>query len=153
MHPIDQQLQRLHIALPAPSSPAGDYVPVIMRNGLIFVSGQLPVRNGEVIFQGQMSAARDIEQGRQAAALAAMNVLAQLRQATAGWQWFGSLLRVEGYIASAAHWYDQPGVLDAASKVFKQILGEQGVHTRAAFSSVSLPLNAMVELVVTAHTK
>ena len=153
MHPIDKKLQELNIKLPEISTPAGDYLPVTQHDGLLFVSGQFPKLNGELLYQGQVGDKHDIESACQAAKLAALNVLSHLRASTNNWRQFGSLIRLEGHIASAPGWYEQPKVLDAASKLFKQVLGLQGQHSRTAFAPEQLPLNAMVELVVTARQK
>lgn len=152
MHPIDQKLQQLDIELPEPARPAGEYLPAVNRAGLLFISGQFPVLNGELIYRGQVGNEQDYESGHRAVTLAALNALAHLRNATDHWRQFDSLVRVEGHIASAPGWYDQPQVLDTASNIFNQILGTQGRHTRTAFSPARLPLNATVELVVIAAT-
>jgi len=150
MHSIEQRLQQLDIELPQPSRPAGAYMPVIKCNGLLFVSGQFPVLNGQLRFQGQVGNEQDMESACHAAELAALNVLAHIRQATNNWQQFDSLIRLEGHIASTSDWHQQPKVLDAASQLFNQVLGKQGRHSRTAFAPSHLPLNATLELVVIA---
>ena len=141
------------IRLPDPPSPAGDYQPVMIRKGLGFVSGQVPVRDGRLLFTGRVGIELTPEQGRAAAEIAALNVLAQIDKALPSWDQFGGLLRVEGFVASASGFTNQPEILDGASRLFAEALGELGQHSRAAFSVEQLPLNASVELVVTFATQ
>ena len=135
--------------MPDPPPPAGDYQPVIIRGGLGFVSGQLPIRDGRLLFIGRVGIELTPEQGKAAAEIAALNVLAQIDRALPSWDRFGGLLRVEGFVASASGFTSQPEVLDGASRLFVETLGELGQHSRAALSVEQLPLNASVELVVT----
>ncbi len=151
MHAIDKRLRQLDIELPQPTRPAGAYLPVICQDGLLFVSGQFPMLDGELRYRGQVGRQQDVANACLAAELAALNVLAHIRQATHHWQRFASLLRLEGHIASTADWHQQPEVLDSASQLFDQVLGEQGRHTRTAFAPSHLPLDATVELVVIAR--
>ncbi len=146
---IDERLERLGIRLPEPPPPAGSYSPVVIRSGLGFVSGQLPIRDGRLLFTGRVGIELTPEQGKAAAEIAALNVLAQIDRALPSWDRFGGLLRVEGFVASASGFTSQPEVLDGASRLFVDVLGDRGVHARAALSVEQLPLNAPVELVVT----
>ncbi|MEE8366947.1 MAG: RidA family protein [Thermoanaerobaculia bacterium] len=139
----------LGIHLPEPPPPAGNYQPVTTRNGLGFVSGQVPIRDGRLLFTGRVGAELTPQQGKAAAEIAALNVLAQIDRAIPSWEQFGGLLRVEGYVASASGFTSQPEILDGASDLFVDVLGELGQHSRAAFSVEQLPLNASFELVVT----
>jgi enamine deaminase RidA (YjgF/YER057c/UK114 family) len=82
--------------------------------------------------------------------LAALNVLAQIKAALGGFDRLVSLVRVEGFVSSAPGWTNQPRVLDHASNLFAAVLGERGIHARSAIGTSQLPLNASVELVVTA---
>ncbi len=143
----------LGIRLPDPPPPAGDYQAVIIRGGLGFVSGQVPVSDGRLIYTGRVGVELTPEQGKAAAEIAALNVLAQIDKALPSWDRFGGLLRVEGFVASASGFTNQPEILDGASRLFAEVLGELGQHSRAAFSVEQLPLNASVELVVTFTTQ
>ncbi len=146
---IDERLESLGIRLPEPPPPAGSYSPVVIRSGLGFVSGQVPFRNGELVYTGRVGVELTAEEGQDAAKVAALNVLAQIKNALGTWEAFGGLLRVEGFVASASGFTSQPEVLDGASRLFVETLGELGQHSRAALSVEQLPLNASVELVVT----
>ena len=121
---------------------------------LLLVGRQFdPVRDGRLVFTGRVGIELTPDQGKAAAELAALNVLAQIDKALPSWDQFGGLLRVEGFVASASGFTSQPEILDGASRLFAEVLGELGQHSRAAFSVEQLPLNAPVELVVTFATQ
>ncbi len=146
---VQEKSAGLGIRLPDPPPPAGNYQSVILRNGLGFVSGQVPIRNGRLLFSVRVGIELTPEQGKAAAEIAALNVLAQIDKALPSWDQFGGLLRVEGFVASASGFTSQPDILDGASRLFTEVLGELGQHSRTALSVEQLPLNACVELVVT----
>jgi enamine deaminase RidA (YjgF/YER057c/UK114 family) len=135
--------------LPAPK-PIGNYVAAVHAGDLLFISGQLPIKNGELQYAGQVGSELTEKEGYAAAQLAALNVLAQIESALGSFDRLAHLVRVEGHVASAPEWHDAPKVLDGASDLFVGALGEKGKHTRSAFSPARLPKNAAVELVVVA---
>lgn len=128
--------------------PLGAYRAVIVRGALGSVSGQFPYRDGALAYRGRIGEALTPEQGREAAALCALNVLGQLRNALGGDYARVELTRIEGYIASAPGFLGQPGVLDGASEVFVDLLGERGAHARVVVAVSQLPQDAPIELVV-----
>ena len=129
--------------------PVGAYRRVVVRNGIGFVSGQFPLRNGSPAYIGRVGSQLDEQEGREAARLAALNVLAQIRAELGSFAAFAGLLRMDGYVASAKGFLAQPRVLDGASELFVAVLGpELGAHTRTAFSVEQLPLGYPVELAV-----
>ena len=150
---VETKLEELGLELPAAPKPAGHYAAFVRAGSLLFISGQLPVASGELRYTGRVGAELTEEEGCAAARLAALNVLAQIKSALGGFERLEKLVRVEGHVASAPGWNHAPRVLDAASDLFATVLGERGVHARAAFSPGELPLNAAVELVVTAAVK
>ncbi len=126
---------------------------MVIRNGVGYVSGQLPIRSGVLAYTGRVGHELSVEEAVRAAELAGLNALAQIERSANGWQSFAGLLRMDGYIASARGFANQPEILDRASQLFRHVLGERGAHARAAFSVEQLPLNASVELVVTFAVK
>jgi enamine deaminase RidA (YjgF/YER057c/UK114 family) len=149
-HAMDLRLREAGIVLPQPPAPAGRYRAVVCGGDLGFVSGQFPFRGGRLVHEGRVGAELTPEQGRECAALAAVNALAQIRAALGGWSRFRGLLRVEGHVASAPDFLAQPAVLDGASDLFVRALGpELGAHARSAFHAARLPVDAPVELAVT----
>jgi enamine deaminase RidA (YjgF/YER057c/UK114 family) len=144
---IAARLDALNIRLPTPPSPAGAYRAVVTRGLVGAVSGQFPIIDGRIAFTGRIGVELTEAQGLQAARLAALNALAQISAALGGFDRFAGLLRVDGYVASADDYLDQPRVLDAASNLLLDVLGSDlGAHTRTAFSVVRLPLGSCVEL-------
>jgi enamine deaminase RidA (YjgF/YER057c/UK114 family) len=143
----------LGLQLPAAPRPAGRYQPWVIANGLLFISGQIPLVDGALKFRGRVGAELTEDEGREASRIAALNVLAQIDAALGGFDRLITLTRVEGTVSSAPNWFQQPRVLDGASDLFYEVLGKRGDHARAAFGASSLPLNAPVELVVTAAVR
>jgi len=137
--------ERIPVRVPVP---LGAYRAVLVRGHLGAVSGQFPYRDGELAFRGKVGTALSPAEGREAAALCALNVLGQLRNALGADFSRVRLSRVDGYVASSPDFFAQPAVLDGASEVFVALLGERGAHARTAFAVPQLPLDAPVELVV-----
>jgi enamine deaminase RidA (YjgF/YER057c/UK114 family) len=147
---IETSLAQLGLKLPLAPKPVGNYSAFVRVGSLLFLSGQLPIKDGTLQYAGRVGAELTEEQGYAAARLAALNVLAQIHTALGGFDRLEGLVRVEGHVAAAPSWHYAPRVLDGASDLFVAVLGERGKHARAAFNPTSLPLNAAVELVVTA---
>jgi len=144
------RLARLELELPSAPAPAGSYRPVVVRNGIGHVSGQFPFVRGQLQQTGRVGAEITEADGFDAAKTAALNVLAQIDAALGGFDDFGGLIHVDGYVASAPGYVSQPRVLDGASQVFIEVLGpELGAHTRVAIAVDQLPLNSPLELGVT----
>lgn len=148
---IDRRLAELGIELPAAPRPLGAYRAVVQAGSLLFLSGQLPLKDGALLYKGRVGAELTLEQGRAAAELAALNVLAQIRHHLGGFERLRQIVRLEGHVASAPGFHDQPKVLDAASELLARALGDRAGHARTAFAPSQLPADAAVELVVTAE--
>ena len=136
-------------ALPVAPAPAGMYDPFRLDRGVGYLASQHPARDGKYVLPGRVGHELSPAEGKEAAALAALVVLARIRQALDGFGRLRGLLRVDGYVASAEDFLQQPSVLDGASEVFAVALGERGRHARTAFAMPRLPLNNSVKLVVT----
>lgn len=151
--PVLSRLSTLGLQLPPPPAPAGQYLPVVRAGSLLYVSAQFPFVAGRLEHTGQVGREVSVAQGRDAAAAAALNVLSQLHAALGSFEQLKSLVFVEGHVASAPTFNDQPGVLDGASGLFHAVLGEMARHARAAFAPARLPFDAPVILVVTAEAR
>jgi enamine deaminase RidA (YjgF/YER057c/UK114 family) len=136
-------------SLPQPPQPAGLYEPFRLDRGVGYLAAQFPASGGKYLMPGRVGRELSAAQGREAAALAALVVLARIRQALDGFERLRGLLRVDGVVASSDDFLDQPAVLDGASEVFLVALGERGRHARTALAVPRLPLDNSVELVVT----
>lgn len=142
---ISSRLSELGLELPGASEPRYAYEATTQWGGLLFVSGQIPRRDGVVEFTGTMDGARDIEDGVRAAELCALNLLAQV-EAAVGLENVDRLLKLNGYVASSSDFFDQPAVIDGASKVLRSVLGDAGGHSRTALGVGMLPANSLVEV-------
>ncbi|WP_118184355.1 RidA family protein [Paraburkholderia phosphatilytica] len=148
---VEQKLADLGFTLPAPPQPLGSYTAVSEAGNLLFISGQVPLVNGKLVYTGRVGEQRTTEDGKHAAQLTALNVLAQIKRHLGGFERLHHIVRVEGHVSCIDGFYDQPAVLDAASELFAKALGEKAGHARSAFSHSQLPANATVILVVIAQ--
>ena len=143
---IEEKLIELGVSLPTAPKPAGSYVPVVVSGKLAFVSGQIPIKDGQVIYQGKVGIEQSIEQAQKAAKLCIINGLAQINT------YFGTLdnlekiIKISGFVNSAQDFTEHPKVINAASDFLVEIFGEEGRHSRIAIGVSSLPLNATVEI-------
>ena len=143
---IEEKLKQLGIELPTPPKPAGSYIPVVVSGNLVFVSGQIPMEDGKLKYQGKVESDQSIENAQNAARMCIVNGLAQIKT------YFGTLdnvhkiVRISGFVNSNENFIEQPRVINAASDLLVDIFGEKGKHSRIAIGVSSLPLNATVEI-------
>lgn len=143
---IEEKLKSLNIALPNPPKPAGAYIPVVKSGNTVYVSGQIPIEDGKVVFKGKVPSVQSLEQAQKAAKLCAINALAQLKSELGSLDKISKILRVSGFVNSEPDFIDQPKVINAASDLLFEIFGEKGKHSRIAVGVVSLPLGVTVEI-------
>lgn len=140
-----QQLHELEQSLPVLSCPLANYVSTIQCGNLLYISGQLPLENGNII-QGKVGENLSLEQAHIAAQLCARNILAHVYAALGSLRHVEQCIKITGMINSAPHFTQHPEVLNGASDWLVAALGHQGKHTRVAFGVSSLPRNAAVEI-------
>ncbi len=145
MNPLDT-LQKLGHTLPASPRPQGWYVPVARTGNLVFVSGQLPMEEGGVKHRGTVGEAVSLETAREAARLCLLNILAALEGNGVPLASVRRVVKLTGFVQSAATFHDQPQVLNAASELLTDVFGDAGRHARAAVGVNALPLDAAVEI-------
>ena len=144
---IDARLTELNVSLPAASVPAANYVPVVIAGNLAFVSGQVPVLQGEFKYLGKVGVDLTIEQGQQAARLCALNIIAQLKLALGGdLDRVRRCVKVGGFVNCESGFGDQPKVINGASDLFVSVFGDAGRHARFAVGTNALPFNVAVEV-------
>lgn len=148
MPTVDARLSRLGHALPDPPKPVASYVPaVILSSGCpVFVSGQLPFRDGSLLATGTVPDDVSPETARECARQCVLNGLAALKGEIGSLERLRRVIRLGVFVASGPGFYDQPQIANGASDLLVELLGEQGKHARAAVSVPSLPLNAPVEI-------
>lgn len=144
MSMIDERLKELNITLPNPPQPAGAYTPVTISKNLAFVSGQVPMQDGAIIYKGVVNDA-NIDMAKESAKLCAINILAQL-QKKVGLDRVQKFIRLSGFVRSDPDFTAHPQVIDAASNLIFSVFGERGRHTRVAVGTISLPLGSMTEI-------
>jgi enamine deaminase RidA (YjgF/YER057c/UK114 family) len=142
----EQKLRDLGLTLPAPPKPVATYVPVVRVRDLLFLSGVLPMRDGQLIMTGKVGTALSVEQGKEAAKVAALNALAIVNSETGSLDRVKQVVKMVGYIASAPGFTDQPQVLNGASDLLVAIFGDAGRHARVAVGAAELPRQAPVEI-------
>ena len=143
---IDEKLAALDIILPTPPKPAGSYIPVVKTGNLLFVSGQIPMKEGKVIFQGKVPVNITIDDAQKAAKLCIVNALAQLKAEIGSLDKISKIVKVSGFVNSSQDFAEQPKIINAASDLLFEIFGDKGKHSRIAIGVTSLPLNSAVEI-------
>jgi enamine deaminase RidA (YjgF/YER057c/UK114 family) len=128
------------------------YVPFVRTGSLVFVSGQLPMKDG-VMAKGSIPGQVSVEQGAAAARQAALNGLAVLADAAGGLDRVKRIVRVGVFVCSEAGFIEQPKVANGASELLQQVFGEAGRHARAAVGNIALPLGACVEVELLAEVE
>ena len=144
----EQRLKQLGITLPAPPEPFGTYVEAVRTGNLLFLSGMLPTEGHEARFIGRVGAELDVEAGRRAAFLAALNVLAVARQHLGSLDNVTRVVRLGVSVATAGDVREQPQVADAASELLQDVFGKDKSPCRLVYGVASLPLGTPVELEV-----
>lgn len=148
-----EKLRELGLELPKVPAPAGSYVPATRAGDLVFTSGQLPFDgDGNLTIAGKVGAEVSLEEAQTAARLCALNALAAAAEKVGGLDNISGVVKVVGFVASAAGFNDQPQVINGASDLIGEVFGEAGKHARSAVGVAELPLDTPVEVEVVATT-
>lgn len=142
----EAKLKELGLTLPDPPKPVANYVPVVRVGELLFLSGVLPSRDGQLIMTGKLGQELTIEQGKEASRVAVLNGLSIVRHEAGSLNHVKRIVKMIGHIASAPGFTDQPQVLNGASDLLVSIFGDAGRHARVAVGAVELPRQAPVEI-------
>ena len=143
---IEEKLGSLGIVLPIPPKPAGSYIPAVRTGNLVFVSGQIPISDGKVLYSGKVTKDLSVEEAQKAARLCMINALAQLKSELGNLDEISKIVRVSGFVNSPPEFTEQPKVINGASDLLYEIFEKKGQHTRIAIGVSSLPLNSAVEI-------
>ena len=144
----ERRLKELGIKLPPPPEPFGTYVEAVQTGDLLFLTGMLPTEGGGAKFTGRVGAELDVEAGRKAAQLAALNVLAVARKHLGSLDKITRIVRLGVSVATSGDVRDQPRVADAASELLQDVFGKDKNPCRLVYGVASLPLGTPVELEV-----
>ena len=143
---IDAKLKELAIELPKAAAPVANYVPVVVTGNQAFLAGQVSVWNGEFRHLGQLGKEIKVEEGREAAKLCALNIIAQLRSALGDLDRVKRCVKLNVFVNSAPGFTDQPSVANGASDLIVSVFGEAGKHARSAVGVAQLPKGVSVEV-------
>ena len=147
MAKTEERLAALGVTLPEAAAPVAYYRAFVRAGDLLFISGQLPLRDGGLAYSGQLGRDCSLEEARVAAELCAVNCIAQARAALNGdLDRVKQVVKLTGFVNAAPGFTDHPKVVDAASALMAAAFGEAGRHARAAVGCSSLPLGAPVEV-------
>ena len=144
------RLAELGLTLPSVAPPLAAYVPAVQTGNYVYVSGQLPLVEGKLLAAGKVGAEVSAEQAADLARVCALNALAAI-EALVGLGRLVKIVKLTGFVASAPGVTGQPTVVNGASNLFGDVLGEQGRHARSAVGVSELPLGAPVEVEVIAE--
>ena len=142
---IEEKLTSLGIKLPDPPTPAGSYVPVVKTGNILFISGQIPMENGKVVFTGKVSD-ENIDVAQKSAKMCAINILAQIKREAGNLDKVTKIIKLSGFVNSVSEFSQHPKVINPASDLFFELFGEKGKHARIAVGVSSLPLESMTEI-------
>ena len=138
--------QAIGLSLPEIPPAAGAYVPAVKSGNLVLCSGQGPSKDGSFAYLGKVGNDLSLEEGYQAARIAALNCLAAICSVIGSLNNIKRVVQVKGYVNSAPDFYDQPKVVNGASELLLEIFGEVGKHARCALGTSNLPMNIPVEV-------
>jgi enamine deaminase RidA (YjgF/YER057c/UK114 family) len=143
---VGDRLKELGYELPSVPNPAGSYVPATSTGSLLFTAGQLPFKEGQLRYTGKVDMDVSVEEANEAARLCALNALAAVKAEAGSLENVRRVVKVTGYVASAAGFNRQPEVINGASDFLSEVFGEKGAHARSAVGVAELPLDAPVEV-------
>ena len=147
MHLFDENIKNLGLNIPELPKALANYVPFKIVGKTMYISGQAPVRNGEMIYKGKVGSDITIEEGIEAAKLCVINIIAAVKTGLEGnWNKLDSFVKLTGFVNCQDSFTDQPKIINGASDMLVEIFGDQGRHARVAVGSNALPLGISVEI-------
>lgn len=146
MSAAEEKLASLGLKLPEVAAPLASYVPAVRTGSYVYTAGQLPLVEGKLEVTGKVGAEVTPEEAKELARICALNALAAVKSVVGDLDRISRVVKVVGFVASAADFTGQPGVVNGASELLGEVLGEKGVHARSAVGVAVLPLDAPVEV-------
>lgn len=143
---IAGRLKSMGLSLPPAPAALANYVPAVIAGDMLYISGQVSRGADGAIVTGQLGVSLTVEQGQAAARLSALSILAAAEAALGSLERIQRVVRLNGFINAGHGFADHPKVLNGASDLIAEVLGEAGRHTRVAVGVPSLPANAAVEI-------
>ena len=147
MHSFEENIKNLGLNIPELPKALANYVPYKIVGKTMYISGQAPVHNGELIYKGKVGSDITVEDGIKAARLCVTNIIAAVKTGLEGdWDKLDSFVKLTGYVNCQDTFTDQPKIINGASDMLVEIFGDQGRHSRVAVGSNALPLGIAVEI-------
>ena len=152
MHTFEKNIKDLNLIIPKIASPIANYLPYKRINQNLYISGQAPIKDGKILFQGKVGVDINEEDGIKAAELCCINIIAILKNVINNdWECLEQFVKIGGFVNCNSDFVNHPKIINGASDLLVNVFGELGKHTRFAVGSNSLPLNISVE--IDAHIK
>jgi enamine deaminase RidA (YjgF/YER057c/UK114 family) len=143
----ERRLKDLGIILPKPAKPVASYEGYVKSGNMVYVSGQVPFVDGKIAVAGKLGAGLALEDGQKAARICAINILAQLNEATGhDLTRVARIVKITAFVAAAPDFLEVPKVVNGASDLFAEVFGERGKHARSSVGVAVLPLDCAVEV-------
>ena len=147
MHLFEENIKNLGLNIPELPKALANYVTYKIVGKTMYISGQAPVQNGELIYKGKVGSDITIEDGIKAARLCVTNIIAAVKTGLEGdWGKLDSFVKLTGFVNCQDDFTDQPKIINGASDMLVEIFGDQGRHARVAVGSNALPLGISVEI-------
>lgn len=143
---LEEKLKELGIEIPQVPQPLASYVPAVKSGNLIFTAGQVPMKNGQLLFKGKVGTDLSLNQATEAAKLCILNGLGAVKSVIGDINKIKKIVKVVVFVNSAEGFRDQPKVANGASDLLVQLFGENGKHARSAVGVKELPIDAAVEI-------
>lgn len=150
---IEKKLEEMGIVLPEAPEPIANYVSVKREGQMLYFSGAGPIKDGKAVMQGKLGKELTVEEGYEAAKMAAINLIAAMKRELGDLDQVDQILKLFGLVASADDFYQQPAVVNGASDLFAEVFGDRGKHARSAMGTNVLPLNLPLEIEIIVKIK
>ncbi|WP_028643591.1 RidA family protein [Nocardioides sp. URHA0020] len=142
----EDRLAELGLSVPEVPTPVAVYVPAVTSGDLVFTSGQLPMKNGELMYTGKVGGDIGPEEAKEAAQQCALNAIAAVKSVIGDLDRVAQVVKVVAFVASTPDFTGQPQVANGASELLGKVFGDAGIHARSAVGVPVLPLDAPVEV-------
>lgn len=150
---IEQKLKEMGIVIPEPVKPLASYIPAVQVGKLVYTSGQIPMKDGKLLYTGKVGKEVTPEQANEAAKLCAINCLSAIKGVVGNLDKIDKVFKVVGFVNSAPGFNAQPKVINGASDFLGEVFGDAGKHARSAVGVSDLPIDAPVEVEVIVSLK
>ena len=142
----EERLASLGLSVPEVAKPVAAYIPAVRTGSYVFTSGQLPMRDGQLLTTGKVGGEVSAEEAVACAQQCALNAIAAVKAEVGDLSQIKRIVKVVAFVASTPDFTGQPGIANGASELFGDVFGEAGQHARSAVGVPVLPLDAPVEV-------